>query len=233
MTEILGGFDLFAVIDGTTSIDLRPLFPDSQIIRSDGVPLDRSRFGNATTGLKRLTTLPAGQSGVVQIEWVLEHSVSVRPIDRKAFGLGDGQADFHTIINREGLIGDLPNTDGRVSQSLGSMGIKRSRGSDGGSFDFLLNINPLIVITVVGGSVADLTGPDVLRVIDGTGLLNPVTSVNGVWSSRSRDVNARPATALSAANFFAATTPDVGFPAIANLVSGSAAAVRAITAATF
>lgn len=71
-------------------------------------------------------------------------------------------ADYHTIINRGGLIANLPNTDGRVSPSLGSMGVRRNRGTDGGGFDLLVNINPLIVLTVVGGSVSNLVGGDVL-----------------------------------------------------------------------
>lgn len=233
MTDIKTGVDLFKVVDGTTSIDLRPLFSGSEIVRSDGVALDRIRFGDATTGLERLTSLPSGQSGVVQIEWILEHSISILPIDREPFGLGEGKADFHTLINRGGLVDHLPTTDGLVTQSLGSMGIHRGNGDTGGSFELLVNINPLIVISTVGGDIKDLEGPDVLQVIDGTGLLNPVSSINGQWSHRSFSEKHRPETAKSTNSFFAASNPDTGYPSFANLVSGSAAAVRAVTAPTF
>lgn len=233
MAEIPAGYDLFAVVDGTTTIDLDPLYPGAGIVRSDGVILDRERFGNATTGLQRLTDLPDGQAGVVQIEWILEHSVSVEPVDLAPFGLGDGKADYHTVINNGGIVETLPNTDGRVLPSMGSMGIRRSRGVDGGRFDFLLNINPLIVLTVVGGDVSNLEGPDVIFVMDGTGLLNPVTSINGSWSAMQPENMNREAFALSATDFVAGVNPESQSISLTNLVSGTASAVRAIAPATF
>ncbi len=233
MSEIPSGYDLFAVVDGTTSIDLDPIFPGAGIVRSDGVALDHDRFGNATTGLQRLTDLPDGQSGVVMIEWVLEHSVSVKPVPLEPFGVGPGFGDYHTIINRGGIVASLPNTDGWISPSLGAMGIRRYGGTGGGSFELLVNINPLVVLTVVGGSVASLDGPDVLRVLDATGLLNPVTCVNGSWSSVAPQSVNRAGFALSARSFVAGADPTGKSTLLTSLVSGSASATRAIATATF
>ena len=47
MPEIPGGYDLFAVVEGTSTIDRDPLFPGAGIVRSDGLdrlPLNRQRI---------------------------------------------------------------------------------------------------------------------------------------------------------------------------------------------
>ena len=139
------GFDLFHVIEGSTSIDLSSVFPGAGIVFSNGVNF--LGLGNASTGLQRTQPLPPlsiGQTVNVAIEFVVEHSLSVNPVDRAPFGLGTGLADFHTIINRGGILPYLPNTDGLVSPSVGSMTITRTV-ANGGTFVLNLDINPLVV----------------------------------------------------------------------------------------
>ena len=132
------GFDLFTVVKRSTSFQLDPLFPGVGTIHSDGVRIDPETHGNFTTGLKRKEELPDNESGAISIAWFAEHSISVNPVKLAPFGLGDGEADFHTIINLGGVLPRLPNTDGLVRPSDGVMMIKRSL-PGGGRFDLALN----------------------------------------------------------------------------------------------
>ncbi len=181
MATIGAGYDLFSVVKDSTMINLEPLFPGVGIVYSNGVPIDAKQFGNFSTGLVRKGELSARESGVVPIEMFAEHSVSVKPVSLAHFGLGEGEADLHTIINAGGVLPGILNTDGLVRPSAGVMGIWRTF-SGGGRFEIMLNINPLIVLTRVGGSVKDVKGPDIIKAIDGSGLLNPVGSIGGQWS---------------------------------------------------
>jgi hypothetical protein len=232
MAIIKAGYDLFSVVDGSTLINLDLVFPGAGVVHSDGVPIDPQNHGNFTTGLIRKADLADGESGAVPIAWFAEHSVSVKPVKLAPFGLGDGEADYHTIINLGGILPNLPNTDGLVRPSEGVMGIKRLS-PGGGRFDLLVNINPLIVLTKVGGSASRLDGPDVIKVIDGSGLLNPVRSVGGQWSEVPHSTNAITSTAFPAgAGFLAALDRTRGEPATAELTSGGATdAARALTIA--
>lgn len=205
MATINPGFDFFTVVEGSTYFNLEPLFPGSGIIYSEGLPIDPENFGNFSTGIERKGEIPDGESGVIPIEMFAENSVSIEPIKLAPFGLGDGVGEFHTIINRGGIFPNLPNTDGLVRPSTGVMSIHRNR-TGGGRFELMLNINPLIVITKVGSSIKDLNGPDVIKVIDGSGLLNPVGSIGGQWTADPlpKFVEKRSAT-FASGNFFAAT----------------------------
>lgn len=56
MPDFSGGYDLFAVVEGTTTIDLAPLFPGAGIVRSDGldrVSLHRQRITHEEDTLHR------------------------------------------------------------------------------------------------------------------------------------------------------------------------------------
>ena len=226
---ITRGFDLYTVKVGSTRIDLSSIYPDAGTVYSNGVPVEPGPggLGSTSTAIERTGALRDGSSGVVPIEMFVENSVSVTPVDRSRFGLGEGQAEFHTIINRGGLFRCLPNTDGLVRPSVGCMAIERTEKS-GGTFELLLNINPLIVLTVVGGSVLDLNGPDVLLVVDGTGLLNPVRSVGGRWFGIPMQTNALRNAAFPAGGFIAAADSTTGAPIEVELTSGGVAARRVI-----
>lgn len=224
------GFNLFNVINGSTSINLDPVFPGAGTVLSDGVTFPG--LGNFTTGLERLEEIPflsLGQTVSVPIEWFAENSISINPVNRSVFGLGTGLADFHTIINRRGLFPQLPNTDGLVSSSVGSITITRIT-NNGGTFSLHLDINPLIVLTTVGGSVSDLTSPDVLLVLNGTGLLNPVGSLGGQWSETPPS-NTIVNPEFPARGFYAAVDPITVAPSIVNLTSGGIEAARNVTIA--
>ena len=228
--QIDPGFDLLNVIDGSTSIDLGAVFPGAGLVFSDGVPFPG--LGNFTTGAERTQGLPTfnvGDTGVVTMEWFAEHSKSVTPVDRSLFGLGPGLADFHTVINRGGQFPHLPNTDGMVTPSIGSMSISRT-GVNGGTFELNLDINPLIVFTTVGGSVTDLNGPDVLLVLDGSGLLNPVGSLNGLWSS-SPPPDPIANAAFPTGGFYASVDPNTLAPSPTDLTSGGIFAARQVASA--
>ena len=229
MATLSAGYDLFSVVKGSTLFHLDPLFQGAGTLYSDGVPIDRETMGNFSTGLLRKGEIPDGESGVVPIEMFAEHSVSVSPVKLSPFGLGDGEADFHTIINLGGLLPNLPNTDGLVRPSQGVMAIRRSRPS-GGRFEIMLNINPLIVLTRVGGSIADLEGPDVIQRIDGSGLLNPVTSIGGQWSEAPTKLAVQHQQ-FSAGNFWAAFDRTSGDPGTVELKSGGLGAERLVEGA--
>jgi hypothetical protein len=223
------GFDLYTVKRGSTSIDLSAIFPGAGTVYSDGVPVNpEGGLAHTSTAIERTGALRDGSSGVVPIEMFLENSVSVKPVDRSLFGLGEGQADFHTIINRGGIVPGLPNTDGLVRPSVGSMAIRRT-GKGGGTFELMLNVNPLIVLTVVGGSVSDLNGPDVLLVIDGTGLLNPVGSVGGQWAATSPQITALRNASFPVGGFVAGADSTTGAPIEVGLTSGGVDARRVVT----
>jgi hypothetical protein len=231
MATINAGYDLFSVVKGSTLINLDSIFPGAGIIYSDGVPIDGERFGSFSTGLIRNAALEDGQSGAIPITWFAEHSVSVEPVDLAPFGLGEGQADFHTIINAGGVLPDLPNTDGLVRPSQGVMLIRRSRGG-GGRFELAVNINPLIVLTKVGGSMSSLDGPDVIKVIDGSGLLNPVGSIGGQWAETEYRAGTRAAEAFpSGGNFAAGLDRNLAEPVKIELTSGGVEAQRVVTPA--
>lgn len=180
MAIINKGYDLFSVVKGSTYINLENIFPGAEIINSNGIPIDQKKFGNFSTGIERKSELPDNENGAIPIEMFAEHSISIKPINLEPFDLGKGDCDFHTIINRGGILRGLPNTDGLIRPSEGVMTVFRKRG--GGEFELSLNINPLIVLTKVGGKIEDLNGEDVIKTIDGSGLLNPVGSIGGQWS---------------------------------------------------
>ena len=120
----------------------------------------------------------------------------------------------------------MPNTDGLVRPSEGVIAIKRSS-SGGGSFDLSVNINPLIVLTKVGGSVAKLDGPDMIKVIDGSGVLNPLGSVGGQWAEtphKSRRIESL--AFASGGTFFAGLDRASGEPVTVDLTSGGLRAQR-------
>ena len=230
MAAILPGYDLYTVLTGSTSINLEEIFPGAGTVYTNGVPVDPESLGETSTAIERKGTLPDGQSGVIPIEMILEHSVSVDPVDPTPFGVtGVEKADYHTIINSGGRFAGLPNTDGRVQPSLGSMAItRRSNVDGGGTYETQLNVNPLIVITVVGGSVLDLDGPDILTVIDASGYLNPVGSLGGKWSESSTGARALSAAEFSAGEFFAATDAVSGEPITVDWTSRRSLGARAV-----
>lgn len=230
MATIGSGYDLFSVVKGSTLIDLGQIFPGAEVIYSDGVPIDPEQYGNFSTGIKRYGELPHGESGVIPIEMFAEHSVSIKPVSLKPYGLGDGYADFHTIINLGGILPNLPNTDGLVRPSTGVMAIHRSA-TGGGRFELMLNINPLIVLTKVGGSVADLESDDIIKVIDGSGLLNPVGSIGGQWSEAPPAARGLLQENLRAEGFFAATDRLSSEPSTVDLTSGGVRAQRQVQCA--
>lgn len=230
MATIGNGFDLFSVVKGSTRIDLEPLFPGIGTVYSEGIPIDPDRTGNFSTGLVRKGELPDRLSGVVPIEMFAEHSISIKPVPLAPFGLGDGFADLHTIINAGGVLPGLLNTDGLVQPSVGVMGIWRNF-SGGGRFELLLNINPLIVLTRVGGSVRDVKGPDIIRTFDGTGLLNPVGSIGGQWTSEPhRDRSIRDER-FPTGGFHAALDRSNSEPVSVQLTSGGLGAERLVQCA--
>jgi len=231
MATIGAGYDLLTVIPGTTAFYLDPIFPGLGVVRSDGVPIDPDGLGNFTTGFVRKGELPEGRSGVVPIEWFAEYSVSVSPVPLAPFGLGEGEADFHTVINLGGIIPTLPNTDGLVSPSVGVVSIRR-QDSGGGRFDLSVNINPLIVLTKVGGSIATLDGPDVIHHFDASGLLNPVTCIGGQWADAAHPTRALQNTLLETNdNFVACLDRTSKEPVTVELVSGGLKAERAVSCA--
>lgn len=230
MAAIKAGYDLFNVIAGSTRINLDPLFPGAGVVYSDGVPIDPDRLGNFTTGLIRKGDLADGSSGVVPIAWFAEHSISTKPVKLAPFGLGDGEADYHSIINLGGVLPNLPNTDGLVRPSEGVMSIRRLRPS-GGRFELLLDINPLIVLTKVGGDVSQLDGPDVIKYFDGSGLLNPVASIGGQWSEVPHERAIRSDQFARTENFSAALDRTTSQPATVELTSGGLDANRGLASA--
>jgi hypothetical protein len=226
------GHDLFNVVKGSTVVNLDSLFPGAGNVYSDGVPIDPVNLGNFTTGLIRKADLPEGESGAVPIIWFAEHSVSTHPVNLAPFGLGEGNADYHTIINLGGVLPYLPNTDGLVRPSEGVMTIHRSR-VGGGRFDLVLNINPLIVLTKVGGRPFPLNGPDVIKVIDGSGILNPVRSIGGQWSEVSHKTRSIQNDFFqTGGSYFAALDRITAEPIAVELTSGGLFAERIIQAAT-
>ncbi|MDB5692662.1 MAG: hypothetical protein JWO81_1725 [Alphaproteobacteria bacterium] len=228
MATIDAGYDLFSVVPGSTLINLDSIFPGAGIIRSNGVPIDPKRLGSFSTGLIRNAALENGQSGAIPITWFAEHSVSAKPVNLAPFGLGKGRADYHTIINAGGVLPNLPNTDGLVRPSEGVMVIRRSRGG-GGRFEFAVNINPLIVLTKVGGRVSNLEDPDIIKVIDGSGLLNPVGSIGGQWAEVRYRAGTRTAEAFpSGSNFAAGLDRNSAEPVKIGLTSGGVEAERDI-----
>ena len=230
MPAIQPGYDLFSVVKGSTMINLEPLFPGAGIVYSNGVPIDHTQSGNFSTGLQRKGELNERESGVIPIAMFAEHSVSTKPVNLLPFGLGEGLADFHTIINLGGVLPNLPNTDGLVQPSEGVMGIWRTF-SGGGRFELLLNINPLIVLTKVGSIVSSLESSDIIKIIDGSGLLNPVGSIGGQWSDRPANARAISHGAFSQGNFFAAIDRASNNPVSVQLTSGGVDAQRLVQCA--
>jgi hypothetical protein len=228
MAAINPGFDLFTVVEGSTYFNLEPLFPGAGIIYSEGIPIDPENFGNFSTGIERQGSIPDGQSGVIPIEMFAENSISKEPVKLFPFGLGEGVGEFHTIINRGGIFPHLINTDGLVRPSTGVMTVHRNR-TGGGRFELTLNINPLIVITKVGGSIKDITSPDIIKIIDGSGLLNPVGSIGGQWTADDLPkISAKRNPAFPIGDFFIATDRFTKEPITVQLTSGGLDAQRLV-----
>jgi hypothetical protein len=110
------------------------------------------------------------------------------------------------------------------------MGIWRTF-SGGGRFELMLNINPLIVLTRVGGSVRDLGGPDVITTFDGSGLLNPVGAIGGQWSTISPRTRSFTDERFSPGGFYAATDRALHVPVSVQLTSGGLGATRLVQCA--
>ena len=220
---IFSGFDLYTVRTGSTFIDLSVPFPGAGIVDWEGVDLEPGTIGNThtviarTTGLDPFTFL---DTGTVSIEMIGSHLRSITPVDTTPFGLGPGLADLHAVINPGGGFGDLPDTTGLVTSSVGTMDISHSH-VNGGVFDIDMSVNPLLIVTTVGGSISDLDGVDVLLVVDGTGLLNPVSSIGGQWSYTPTPTRPLAEDLFPAGDFYPAVDPATGMPVPIDLISGN------------
>lgn len=138
------GYDYFESLPGT-SVDMSGF--GLGVVLLEGVPfLTDSSGDDIDTVVERKQGLgppfdPVGDSGIIEIELVALHLVSIAPVDLTPLGgLFIGVfADLHTTINKDGFSPDIPQPD-VLNPSIGKMEIRHDTGplptdDIGGHFD--------------------------------------------------------------------------------------------------
>jgi PEP-CTERM motif len=156
-TSIGPGFDLFNTPSGSGAfVDLSDfgLPPD---VLLDGADDFDFGFGNTDTIVQRQQGIdpldPPFGSGLVDIEIVALHLVSVDPIDLTPLGgpFVGMFGDLHVTINKDGLIAGLPQLD-PLPPSIGRMEIRHEQ-ANGGTFDSLFGDLADGPLGVAGGGI--------------------------------------------------------------------------------